>query len=71
MFKLYEVAIYYEKENMNRNIGSFSYMDVLNSEEDIYGELLERHSSYYMITDIVFKEVVFEGYQIGIVKTGQ
>lgn len=71
MFKLYEITVCYEKENENRSIGSFTYMDILHSEDNLKDILFDKHSSEHIVTDIDYREIIFEGYQIGIVKSYQ
>lgn len=68
IFKLYEITVSYEIEDENRNVSSFTYMDILNNEDVLDDYLLDKHSSEYIVTDIDCKEIIFEGYQIRIVK---
>lgn len=71
MFKLYEITVSYERENEGRSISSFTYMDILNSEDDSDDYLLDKHSSEHIVTNIDCKEIIFEGYRVGIVKDNQ
>lgn len=66
MYKIYEVTISYYSDIDKTNF--FSYMDILDSNEDMKEILYEKHIADYMINDIEYKEVVFDGFDVSITK---
>lgn len=43
-------------------------MDILNSEENIDEYLFDKHSYDYIIEDIEYEEITFEGFDVKITK---